>query len=148
MSKNKEREYKFTDGKFIFVRKDGEERLVATLNETGQVEYELGCKGAHGKTLEEWITKNKISFVNADTPPEKELDDKPSAELKTSTQKNPTKNLEVNNVLMNIEDIPDELLPSFDKRLGASTPEFVTFAKSKKLNEQQITALVRRLEKK
>lgn len=146
--KNKERDYKFTDRKFVFMRADGEERLVATLNDANQVEYELGCKGAHGKTLEEWISKNSINFnaidnkKEPDVPAKKEKATEATDDQPTSLSKEPKsfKNL--------VDDIPPELFPAFDKMLGADGAEFKAFVKKHKLNETQITALVRHLEKK
>lgn len=145
-SKELEREYSFSDGKFYSVENG---KCVAELSSAGEIVFGPGFKGPHTATLTAWVERNGLVFnappKEPETPKEPappEIPKEPEIPKKPETEDPPPA------VKADVNDIPDDLLPPFDRVLGTRTPGFAEFVNSYGLDETQQAALVRRLERK
>ena len=121
-----ENDYIFEDGKFLSGGK-----TVAEVKD-GKIVFLKGMAGAHKEALQVWMEKNGIT-VNAE---------KPEAEEDVPPPEQPDEVPPVD-----IDDIPDDALPPFDKMLGTETPGFKEWCKRYNLTETERVKLIRRLEK-
>lgn len=138
-SKELEREYSFSDGKFYSVENG---KCVAELSSAGEIVFGPGFKGPHTATLAAWIERNGLVFHTLPKEPEKTKEQEvPKEPEKTETEDSPPV------VKADVNEIPDDLLPPFDRVLGTRTPGFAEFVKSHDFDEAQQAALVRRLER-
>lgn len=151
-------------GRQIFSNKG---KLVATLDENNNPIMCLGMAGAHTRGVQEFLSNNSLK-LECEAPPEEfieeveflePVDEKEVADSEFYTlyvgipplnspvaEKNyfeREKTLEE----WEIDTIPAEQLPVFNKEYGINTPGFLEWVKKHNLSNKQITALVKRLEK-
>ena len=127
----------------IFSAKNG--KLVATLDENNVPVFEPGMAPAHKTKLEAWMAENGVSFStghNEPSPSETEQEETQETQaVQPENEHAPSRSV------ISIEEMPEYMLPPFDRRLGMSTPclrEFIAFYQ---LDTNQVRALVRRLER-
>ncbi|MBS1369727.1 MAG: hypothetical protein HPZ91_07190 [Lentisphaeria bacterium] len=143
-SKELEREYSFSDGKFYSVENG---KCVAELSPAGEIVFGPGFKGPHTATLTAWIERNGLVF---NAPPEE-----PDVEGPGETSPAAQEGAQATNAPLSgsgtlppdVNDIPDDLLPPFDRVLGTRTPGFAEFVNDHKFDKTQLAALIRRLER-
>lgn len=127
-------------------------KAVAALSAEGVVVFEPGMAAAHKNRFCEWLRANGATFGNLPDPepaaaaapavPAQTVPDAPATPAaETKPEEKPV------SVLV-IADIPEEMLPEFDRRLGMDTPRLREYIKHHKLDAAQTAALVRRLERK
>lgn len=145
----KEREYQYSEGRFSFKRSDGKEKCIATIGKDFKIKYEKGCKGAHGVSLADWIERVKpvLEVAKEDATTKAPAVKKPKAP-KSQPKEVAVAAAETTVDVGAVETMPIQMLPSLHNRLGIETDEFQAFIKKHDLTEDQITAIVRRLEKK
>lgn len=118
-----ETDYSFENGKFL-----SNGKTVAEVKD-GKIVFQKGMAGAHKEALHVWMEQNGITVGEkpaAEEAPKLELEDTPPVD---------------------IDDIPDDALPPFDKMLGTETPGFKEWCKRYNLTETERVKLIRRLEK-
>ncbi len=119
-----ENDYSFEDGKFL-----SNGKTVAEVKD-GKIVFSKGMAGAHKEALHVWMEQNGITVgekpPTEEAPPPEQPDEVPPVD---------------------IDDIPDDALPPFDKMLGTETPGFKEWCKRYNLNDTERVKLIRRLEK-
>lgn len=121
-----ENDYSFEGGKFL-----SNGKVVAEVKD-GKLAFKQGMAGAHKEALHIWMEKNGIN-IGADAAPAP-APEKGELDLKDDPP-------------VDIDDIPDDALPPFDKMLGTETPGLREWCKRYKLTEAERVKLIRRLEK-
>ena len=120
-----ENDYSFEGGKFL-----SNGKVVAEVKD-GKIAFKQGMAGAHKEALGVWMEQNGINIGAADAAPAPEREE-------PEPKEDPP---------VDIDDIPDDALPPFDKMLGTETPGFKEWCKRYNLNETERVKLIRRLEK-
>lgn len=139
----------------IFSAKNG--KLVATIDENNVPVFEPGMAPAHKTKLDAWMAENGVSFSSGqnEPSPQETKQVKPQETAPETEQLNPQETQDVppknstapSRSILSIEEIPEHMLPPFDRRLGMSTPRLREFIAFHQLDTNQVRALVRRLER-
>jgi len=144
-------------------------RLVATLDDDGNLIFAPGMAGAHSRAVRDFLKSDMSdkSDKSDDTPPAMPPFEPPTAENDPAPAAEGTTNVFVGEVPRKpsppapeaapaeqpgadewfISTIPDDQLPPFSPEFGVETPGFPEFVKKHELTTPQVAALIKRLTK-
>lgn len=134
-----ESDYNFEGGKFFYM-KNGKQ--VAHL-EGGEVVFEPGMVPPHKTALLAWWETQDSKKDSANAPGNEGGKDSANAPGNEGGKEKKDVPAPVD-----VNEIPDDMLPPFSKMLGVETPGFAEYVKKHKFDAAQKEKLVRRLEHK